>query len=101
LNVSIAPLQPVTFLPFPSVLCANAPHPNFGKLFLEWFASSSGQHAIANTGRCPMHFPTAVDTILKGILPPEITSMTGTATNNLDYYVNPSKWIDTYTSIFG
>lgn len=100
-SIAIAPIQPVTFLAVPSVLCSNAPHPNFAKLFLEWFASSSGQRAIAKTGRVPMHFATATDTILKGVLPPQITEMSGAAVNNPDYYINPSRWSATYQSIFG
>lgn len=100
-GIAIAPIQPVTFLAIPSVLCSNAPHPNFAKLFLEWFAQSSGQRAIAKTGRVPMHFATATDTILKGVLPAQITEMSAVAANNPDYYINPSIWSATYASIFG
>jgi iron(III) transport system substrate-binding protein len=100
INVSIAWIQPVTSLPVPSALCTNAPHPNFAKLFLEWLASAAGQYSIANTGRVPSHPAIAGYTILAGVLPPG-TSMAGVASNNPDYYINPTKWSDTYQAIFG
>jgi len=99
-NVSIAWIPPVTSLPVPCALCANAPHPNFAKLFLNWFASGSGQYSIANTGRVPSCAAIAGFTILAGVLPPG-TSIVAAAFNNPDYYVNPTKWGDTFTSIFG
>ena len=100
LNVSIAWIEPVTSLPVPTVICKNAPHPNFAKLFIQWIASAAGQYAVANTGRVPSHAPIAAGTILAGVLPPGV-SIAGVASNNPDYYQNPTKWSDTYESIFG
>jgi len=100
INVSLAWIEPVTALPVPSMLCKNAPHPNFGKLFLEWFASGPGQYSIASSGRVPSNGPIAAGTILKGVVPSNV-SIVLAASNNPDFYSNPSKWSDTYRSIFG
>ncbi len=100
INVSIAWIPPATSLPIPCALCANAPHPNFAKLFLNWFASGAGQYAIVNTGRVPSSEAIASYTILRGVLPPG-TSLVATAGNNPDYYLNPTNWSTTYQSIFG
>jgi ABC-type Fe3+ transport system substrate-binding protein len=100
INVEIAWIQPVTELPIVTSLCTNAPHPNFAALFIEWFASGAGQYAIANTGRVPMHPGIAAATVLAGVLPAG-TAMAGVASNNPDYYANPTKWASTYQSIFG
>jgi len=100
ITVSIAWLPPVTALPVPSILCKNAPHPNFGKLFLEWFASGPGQYSIASSGRVPSNGPIAAGTILKGIVPSNVTIVLS-AYNNPDFYANPGKWSDTFRSIFG
>jgi len=99
-NVSIAWIEPVTSLPIVTVLCKNAPHPNFAKLFIQWFASGAGQYSIANTGRVPMHGPIAAGTILAGVLPSGV-SIAGVASNNPDYYASPTKWSTTYQNIFG
>jgi iron(III) transport system substrate-binding protein len=99
-NMSIAWIPPVTSLPVPCALCANAPHPNFAKLFLEWFASGAGQYSIANTGRVPSSAAIAGFTILAGVLPPG-TSIVAVAFNNPSYYTNGTTWANTYQSIFG
>lgn len=99
-NVSVAWIPPVTSLPIPCALCAGAPHPNFAKLFLNWFASAAGQYAIANTGRVPSSGAIASYTILAGVLPAG-TSIVAVAGNNPDYYINPTNWANTYTTIFG
>jgi len=99
--VEIAWIEPVTSLPIVTALAKNAPHPNFAKLFYMWFVSAAGQYAIANTGRIPMHILIATGTILKGVVPPEITSIEAVAFNNPDYYANPSAWSDRYRAIFG
>lgn len=101
IHVEIAWIEPVTSLPITTSLAKNAPHPNFAKLFYMWWISAAGQYSIANTGRIPMHVPIATGTILAGVVPPEVTSIAGVASNNPDYYINPSKWSDTYRSIFG
>jgi ABC-type Fe3+ transport system substrate-binding protein len=100
ISVEIAWIPPVTTLPIVTALAKNAPHPNFAKLFIEWFASAAGQYAIANTGRVPMHPAIAAGTILAGVLPPG-TSIAGVASNNPDYYSNPTKWATMYQGIFG
>jgi ABC-type Fe3+ transport system substrate-binding protein len=99
-NVSVAWIPPVTSLPVPAALCANAPHPNFAKLFLNWFASGAGQYSIADTGRVPSCTAIAAYTILAGVLPPG-TSVAAAAGNNPDYYLNPTSWSATYQTIFG
>lgn len=99
--VEIAWIEPVTSLPIVTAIAKNAPHPNFAKLFYMWWISAAGQYSIANTGRIPMHLPIAAGTILAGVVPPEITSIEGVASNNLDYYLNPSKWSDKFRAIFG
>ena len=99
-NVAIAWIPPVTSLPIVTSLCKNAPHPNFAKLFIQWFASGAGQYSIANTGRVPMHGPLAAGTILAGVLPAGVT-IAGVASNNPDYYINPTKWSNAYQKIFG
>ncbi len=48
-----------------------------------------------------MHIPIAAGTILAGVVPPEVTSIEGVASNNPDYYINPSKWSDKFKAIFG
>lgn len=99
-NVSVAWIPPVTSLPVPCALCASAPHPNFAKLFLNWFASGAGQYSIADTGRVPSSTAIASFTILAGVLPPG-TSIAAAAGNNPDYYLNPTNWSTTYQGIFG
>jgi len=99
-NMAIAWIQPVTSLPIVTVLCKNAPHPNFAKFFIEWFASAAGQYAIAATGRIPMHPAIAGATLLAGVLPSGV-AIVGVDTNNPDYYANPSKWTSMFQSIFG
>jgi len=99
--VEIAWIKPVTSLPITTSLAKNAPHPNFAKLFSMWWISAAGQYSIANTGRIPMHIPIAAGTILAGVVPPEVTSIEGVASNNPDYYINPSKWSDKFKAIFG
>jgi ABC-type Fe3+ transport system substrate-binding protein len=99
-HVAIAWIPPITSLPVPAALCAKAPHPNFARLFLNWFASAAGQYTIANSGRVPSSAPIAGFTILAGVLPPG-TSIVAAAFNNPDFYVNPTKWGSTFQSIFG
>ncbi|MEM2466690.1 MAG: extracellular solute-binding protein [Candidatus Bathyarchaeia archaeon] len=99
--VEIAWIEPVTSLPIVTALAKNAPHPNFAKLFYTWWISAAGQYAIANTGRIPMHMPIATGTILKGVVPPEVTQIEAVAFNNPHYYTNPTTWSDRYRGIFG
>jgi iron(III) transport system substrate-binding protein len=100
ISVEIAWLEPATTLPIVTSLCTSAPHPSFAALFIEWFASGAGQYSIVNTGRVPMHPAIAAGTILAGVLPPGI-ALAGVASNNPDYYANPTQWASTYQGIFG
>lgn len=99
-HVKVAWIKPFTALPVPAVLAKNAPHPNFAKLFLQWFASAAGQYAIANTGRVPMHGVIAAGTILRGAVPPGI-AFAAVAFNNPDYYLHSQNWSNRYRDIFG
>lgn len=101
IRVAIDWLEPAVALPVPACLAKGAPHPNFGKLFLMWFASASGQYAIANSGRVPSHLPTAQATVLKAAAIPQGITFVLAATNNPDFYANPTKWSDKFASIYG
>jgi len=94
-------IEPVTSLPIVTSLAKNAPHPNFAKLFYMWWASGAGQYSYVSAGRIPMYVPIATATILRGLVPSNITSIAAVASNNPDYYIHPSAWSDRYTAIFG
>ena len=85
-----------TYTPaFPFAATANAPHPYMARLFLEWFASASGQSCLAKSGRTPPNTFVAASTILAGVLPPGTTLQT---INNVDFFMNSSAWVTKYQS---
>jgi len=96
--VEVVWLTPAASLPVPIAVTKNAPHPNMAKLFLEWWTSSSGQMAIAKTGRTPMH-PAIASYTFAGYIPSGI-SLEAAGWNNPDYYQNPSKWSEKFSGIF-
>ncbi len=45
--------DPVYAFPHVVSLAKNAPHPNAGKLFIDWYLSKDGQEALVKAGRVP------------------------------------------------
>ena len=88
------PLEPVPVQVNPAMLAAKAPHPNAGKLFIDFLLSSEGQKMLVGFRRVPVREDVAPD-------PPRLFKGYKRIVEHPEDYKNFSETVKLYQEIFG
>ena len=91
---SIGPLEPVSVQVNPMMLAAKAPHPNAGKLFIDFVLSKEGQKMLVGFRRIPVREDVEPD-------PPRLFRGYQRIVEHPEDYKNFNETIRLYQEIFG
>lgn len=98
--------EPSMLLSVPIYLTKGARHPNAGMVFASWFLSEEGQQTIGDTGRTPVHPPTASSHALFAAVIPQGVAIQPGGFNNPTYeganfLTDPDGWLPLFEEHFG
>ncbi len=99
-NATVGAVTPSPTLMNPAVvgIAKNDPHPQMARLFEDWWLSTSGQAAIAATGRTPHNSVLARSL---GLLPAGTPAVNAWGNNIPTVFANATYWSGIFKSIFG